>query len=85
MSETAQSTIEQELRAFIVEYTLEHPFGAEDPLAAGAVDSLGLEMVVGFIDETYGITLDESDFIAENFESLAALGSLVRSKSQSNS
>ncbi|MGC1852023.1 MAG: acyl carrier protein [Solirubrobacterales bacterium] len=71
---------EGRLLAFIVEELLEEPFRGDDPLAVGAVDSLGIEQLLGYIEETFGVELDEEEIVYDNFESLAALAALVDSK-----
>lgn len=73
--------IEAELMTFISDQLLEeglHPAG--DPLAADAVDSLGLEQLVEHIAAEYGVRIGGEEMIAENFESLAALAALIVSK-----
>lgn len=71
---------EGRLRAFIVEELVEEPFDGEDPLAAGAVDSLGVEQLLEYIAETFAVELEEEEIVYESFESLPALASLVDSK-----
>lgn len=72
--------IEAALRRFIVEELLETPFDGADPLAAGEVDSLGVEQLVEYAFEAWGAELDEEEVVEENFESIAALATLIGSK-----
>lgn len=72
--------IERRLRAFIVDELLDEPFRGDDPLAAGAVDSLGIEQLIGHLEEAFGIVLDDEELVFENFESLPTLAALVESK-----
>jgi acyl carrier protein len=72
--------IERELERFIVEELLEERYDGRDPLATEAVDSLALEQLVEYIDEQFGVRLADEELIAENFESLPALATLVDSK-----
>ncbi|HET8862735.1 MAG TPA: acyl carrier protein [Solirubrobacterales bacterium] len=67
------------LREFIVAELLDEPFHGQDPLAEGAVDSLGIEQLVEYIEEAFGIELDDDEFTYDNFESLDALASLIDS------
>lgn len=71
---------EERLRAFIVDELVEGPFEGEDPLAAGAVDSLGIEQLLDYIHEIFGVELEDEEVSYENFDSLAALAALVDSK-----
>lgn len=80
MSSPQAAEIEAALRRFIAEELLETPFEGEDPLAAGEVDSLGIEQLVEYVFELWGAELDDEEIVEENFESIAALAALVRSK-----
>jgi hypothetical protein len=73
--------VEAALRRFIVDELLETPFEGEDPLAAGEVDSLGIEQLVEYVFELWEVELDDEDIVEENFESIASLTALVVSKS----
>lgn len=80
MAASGREEIERRLREFIVEELLEEPFDGEDPLAEGAVDSLGIEQLIEYVFEVWGFELDEEEIVEENFESVAALAALVASK-----
>jgi acyl carrier protein len=69
--------IEERLRRFIVEELLEKPYNGSDPLADDAVDSLGHEQLIEYVDEIYDVQIQEEDMVKENFESLAALAALI--------
>ena len=79
MSGAAQrrAGIEAGLLRFIVEELLEELYDGRDPLAGGAVDSLGVEQLVDHIEERYGVRLGDEDMVQENFESIGALAGLV--------
>jgi len=49
-------------------------------LERGIIDSLGVLKLVVFLEETYGIKIDEDDLMPENFDSLSAISSYVSSK-----
>lgn len=51
-----------------------------DPLFPDVIDSLGVMEVVTFVEEAYGVSIDEDDLLADNFRSLAAISSLVDRK-----
>ena len=48
-----------------------------DPLADGLIDSLGLEQLITFLEDTFDIQIADEDTIEENFESLDAVTALV--------
>ncbi|MEM6988128.1 MAG: acyl carrier protein, partial [Pseudomonadota bacterium] len=45
----------------------------QDLLMSGLVDSLGVMRLVGFIEETSGITIPAEDVLLENFGSLSQI------------
>lgn len=47
---------------------------------SGAVDSLGILEVVGFLGEQFGIEIDDDDFEPENFENINALTRFILAK-----
>lgn len=80
MPATDLAEIEQKLRRFIVDHVVEEPFEGDDPLVEGAVDSLGVEQLAEFVDETFGVVLEDEEIVYENFESLPTLAALIDSK-----
>ena len=77
--------IEVELLAFIRrELTEEAHEGIEDPLAADAVDSLGIEQLVDWIEQRFGVRIADTEICVENFGSVAALASLVIAKREAS-
>ena len=77
---TEQGEIEQRLRRFVVDHVVEEPFEGDDPLVEGAVDSLGVEQLAEYIQEAFGVELEDEEIVYENFESLPTLAALVASK-----
>lgn len=79
-----QGEIEERLRRFVIDELLEEfydrPYEGDDPLADGEVDSLGAEQIIEFVEQSFGVALEEDELVAENFESLPALAALVASK-----
>lgn len=74
-------SIESKLRSFIVDELLEEGGEAgEDPLAGDAVDSLGLEQLVEYIEEEFGASIHSKEMVRSNFGSIAALAALVDAK-----
>jgi acyl carrier protein len=80
MNLQAAGETERQLREFVVAELLEEPFLGDDPLAAGAVDSLGIEQLIEYIEEAFGVELADEEVVHENFESLPTLAALVDSK-----
>jgi acyl carrier protein len=76
----ARRDIERRLERFIVDELLEELYDGRDPLATDAVDSLGLEQLVDYIEDEFGVRLEDREMVAENFESIPALAALVHSK-----
>jgi len=64
----------QEVRQFIVSnflYGQERSFSNDDSfMGEGIVDSTGVLQLVEFLEETYGITVEDEELIPENLDSL---------------
>ena len=76
-----RTDIESTLERFILDEVLEgESHGNGDPLAAGAVDSLGIEQLTAHIEGQFGVRIGDTELTRENFESIARLASLVESK-----
>lgn len=80
MTARTEEETERLLLAFIVDELLDEPFRGDDPLAAGVVDSLGIEQLLAYIEEEFGVELEEEEIVYDNFESLTVLAALVDSK-----
>ncbi len=46
----------------------------------GIIDSLGIFLLTGFIEEQFGIKIDEEDIVLENFETINAIKDLIMAK-----
>jgi acyl carrier protein len=73
-----------EIRNFIVEYFL---YGQDNGLGddvsflqKGLMDSTGILELVSFIEEKYGISIDDEELIPDNFDSLNKLSAFITSK-----
>ena len=53
----------------------------EDLLSGDLIDSLGALRLAAFVEEEFQITVPPSDFVIENFRSVAALAQYVRRSS----
>jgi len=71
---------ELELRRFIVDELLEDRYNGRDPLEIGAVDSLGIEQLVEYIEQELDVRLADEEMSRENFESIPVLAALVDAK-----
>lgn len=78
------SQIGTEVKAFIVQNFM---FGQATELAAdqsflqtGVVDSTGLLELVSFLEERYGISVEDRDLTPENLDSLANVSRYVSGK-----
>jgi len=90
MSTTAntQSTIDpavaQDIRSFIVEsFLLGHDSGfdnSESLLESGIIDSTGIMHVVAFLEETFGVAIEDDDLVADNLDSVERIAGFVGRK-----
>lgn len=78
-------TIAQTLRSFIQENFLymrpDLQYADDDSLLAkGVIDSLGVMEIVGFLEETFALTVEQEDVTEQNFGSIAAIARYVAAK-----
>lgn len=52
----------------------------EDLLAAGIVDSFGLQQLLAFIQERYGVSVDPSELTPANFQTLRNIETFVQAQ-----
>jgi acyl carrier protein len=76
------ATPAQQIESFIVRELRE---GDATPLArheslleAGILDSLGLFQLIAFLEESFGVTIAPEDLLAENFQSVDRIETLVK-------
>lgn len=78
--------IEQELIDYIkteIAYDRAESLSPDDPLLDGAVDSVDVLRLIVFVEERYAVTVEDDDLVPDNFATVAALASLVRTKTSS--
>lgn len=46
----------------------------------GAVDSLGIFSIVAFLEDEFGIELQDEELVPDNFSSISNISALVKSK-----
>jgi acyl carrier protein len=76
-------TTRKELRAFILETYLfgdeSEPFdNAESFMDKGIIDSTGILELVSFLEEKYGIKVDDEEMIPANLDSINNLAAFVQ-------
>lgn len=77
-------TVEEQVRHYIDEKLLVG--GSRDYkdeasfLQTGIVDSLGILDLVSFVEERFGIEVDDDEVVPDNFDSVQQLSSYVRRK-----
>ncbi len=76
--------LKSEIRNFIVDYFL---YGQDDGfgddvsfLAKGLLDSTGVLELVSFVEERYGISLEDEELIPENLDSISRLSAFITRK-----
>jgi acyl carrier protein len=65
------------IRLFIEEELLDGEAAPDDLLSVGLIDSLGVEQMIAFVEETFGITFDDDDVVPENLASINALATFI--------
>ena len=78
---------EQDLRQFIVDNflfgKLDEPLtSSESLLERGVIDSNGVLELVGFLETTYGITIEDEELVPDNLDSIERLVAFVTGKRQ---
>ena len=81
--------VQNQIRDYIVENIL---FGDEQRLeadtsfqAGGILDSTGFLEIITFVEERFGIKIEDSEVVPENFSTLRKLSDFVRVKLQEKS
>ena len=75
----------QDIRQFVVSNFL---FGVEDDglcddasfLQTGIIDSTGILELVSYLEETYGITVEDEEMLPENLDSLRQVSAFLKRK-----
>jgi len=79
-----ESAVEQQIRAFIVEnFLLGKDSGFENTeslLESGIIDSTGIMLVVAFLEERFGIAIQDDDLVADNLDSVVCIARFVDRK-----
>jgi acyl carrier protein len=82
--ENSMVDVKEPIRAFILEYAAGRgvtEVKADDSLLkSNVIDSLGVFRLIAFLEETFPLTVEESDMVPENFQSLNDIESFVAGK-----
>jgi acyl carrier protein len=79
------STIERTIRQFVIDNFF---FGEENQefhnenslIEKGVIDSMGMLGLISFVQETYGIKVEDQELVPENWDSVSRIASFVQSK-----
>ena len=55
----------------------------EDLLEKGIIDSLGIMKLITFIEQTFGIKVNDEEIVPENFQNLNSIAGFIDRKMQS--
>jgi acyl carrier protein len=80
-------TLEKQIRTYIAQNILftgnEYPYTDDISfLDQGVVDSMNVLELVNFVEERYGLRVEDRDIVPDNFDSVARLAAYVRNKQQ---
>ena len=78
-------SIEEKIQTYIAENILFSDNGyphADDTsfLEEGIVDSMGIMELVMFVDESFGISVEDEELVPDNFDSVSKLAAYIRRK-----
>jgi acyl carrier protein len=81
-----QMTIEIQIKDYIAKNLLFSDNGFPYPedtsfLEEGIVDSVGVMELVAFVEEKFGLKIDDMDVTPDNFDSVSKLAAFIRKKS----
>src|SRR6516165_8464359 len=76
--------VKEKVRAFVLEYAagkgLTELKDDEPLLKTNIIDSLGSFRMIAFLEETFPLTIEDTDMVPENFQTLNDVESFVASK-----
>lgn len=76
--------VAQDIRSFIVEsFLLGQDSGfdnSESLLESGIIDSTGIMHVVAFLEEKFGVAIEDDDLVADNLDSIDRIAGFVGRK-----
>ena len=75
--------VKDKVRAFVLEYAAGRITEVKDDenlLQTNIIDSLGSFRMIAFLEETFPLTIEDTDMLPENFETLNAVEKFVAAK-----
>jgi acyl carrier protein len=76
--------VKEPIRAFILEYAagrgVTEVKDDDSLLKTNVIDSLGVFRLIAFLEDTFPLTIEQSDMVPENFQSLKDIESFVAGK-----
>ena len=83
-SDNPVADVKEKVRAFVLEYAagkgLTEVKDDEPLLTTNIIDSLGSFRMIAFLEETFPLTIEDTDMVPENFQTLNAVESFVAGK-----
>ena len=83
-SENPVVDVKEKVRAFVLEYAADKGLTElkdDEPLLTNnIIDSLGSFRMIAFLEETFPLTIEDTDMVPENFQTLNNVESFVASK-----
>ena len=84
--ENSMADVKEPIRRFILEYAagrgVTEVNDDDSLLKTNVIDSLGAFRLIAFLEDTFPLTVDDSDMVPENFQSLNDIESFVVGKLQ---
>ena len=83
-SDNPVAEVKEKVRAFVLEYAagkgLTEVKDDEPLLTTNIIDSLGSFRMIAFLEETFPLTIEDTDMVPENFQTLNDVESFVAGK-----
>ena len=74
--------VQARIRAFVNDELIHGGGDAVDsddaPLLDGAIDSVGLLQLVSFLEESFGVSIDDTEIVPQHFSTVRGISDLVR-------
>ena len=82
-TENAVLDVKDQVRAFVLEYAAGRATEVTDDeplLTTNLIDSLGSFRMIAFLEETFPLTIEDTDMVPENFQTLNAVEIFIAGK-----
>jgi acyl carrier protein len=83
-SDNSVANVKEKVRAFVLEYAagkgLTELKDDQPLLTNNIIDSLGSFRMIAFLEETFPLTIEDTDMVPENFQTLNAVETFVATK-----